>query len=1117
MTASAALASPLLIYTRWVGDPELDPRNPPGGFISYCDFGTQGNASVYNCVPNQKFDSPDGADDIPSLPDPLGGIGALDLNGDGKQDFLALTGVEAGQMWALAGSVEFTPGFGSVAVHVPPALFPDASADLGSKTNAVGFTVASGSDKKPKLFVARTTNGTDLIVDIFNVNGGVPTSVLLTVPGMSTVSRSAGADFLGFTADDEDGDGVAELMVAHAAPPGTDHTLINVFDINGAPLHTVTLNLDPVASDRAVSTFDETYVGGFARTQIVNGSGREFVILTVDHSPTTLGPRPGFPMKFTLWRFDGNGALVASLPNLLSVPFFSGAVVMGMTGMTGNDDNCNGIDEDGNGKIDDGYVVKTSTCGVGSCQVTTRSSCVGGVETPAAVCQPRPPSPERLNGLDDDCDGVVDDLPDLADCNPGQTDWWCCPGGADVHFVVNSTSDTQDEATAATSCLPVGVAPANALCSLRGVVRRAEQLRQRDNHRPACRVVAQLTPGDYQMSRNDGSSFLNFGGGILTLEGAGTAANSTVIEPAPTAPAGRLMWTGLQVSEAVANQLGEHSPQLTIQNLRMRGGDSGDVSQAGGGAVAMLAPQTGAVLTIQDSIFDQNQSRQEGGAVQFWTRGTLTVQRSVFRNNETSAALVNARGGAISAAVGAIVHIEDSTFVGNFGKFGGAIALDQVSSTLVNDTVSQNAGGVDGGGVFANGGTLSLRFNTLFNNAMVSTDDGPRAGAGLFTIDTTLSAFGNIIAGSDFFPVPGFDTATSPDCSVSFVSVPRAVTFGSNLIGAGGGDCALIGAPNGLLIGSATAPVKAQVNPLPALRGPNDILCKAGFPKGSNANCVPICNGMATSASCVNVPQTTAPLSPAIAAFPTGASPSGADDSCPLDDQRLFSRPDARCTLGAIDTNATMLALGNGNIQFSIRLPGPAAAYVEAFARQNGVQNVSGDIRSSQVANADGSFTYSKIVSGSSYHTGDHVDVRFYYYRANSPGIFVPGPSSTVWYPATTYRRTTATPIPTICRQTNGDMRFALTLGSHQAYVEAFAQQNGVQTVSGAITSSAVVNVNGTVTYTRFVPAKSFKSADVIRARFYHYEANAAGTFEPGPGEQIFYPSVVYSSAPVCP
>jgi hypothetical protein len=252
VAGGAALASPIMIYTRWVGDTALDPRNPPGAFFSYCDFGTQGNPSVYNCVPNQKFDSPDGADDVPSLPDPLGGIGAMDLNGDGRPDFLAVTRFDAGSMWALAGSVEYTPGFISVSVHVPPALFPDASADLGRPTNAVGFTVAPGSDKKPKLFLARTTNGTDLIVDIFNLPGGVPTSVALDVPGMATVSRSAGADFLGFTADDEDGDGVAELMVAHAAPPGTNHTLISVFDINGAPLRTVTLNVDPVASDRAV-------------------------------------------------------------------------------------------------------------------------------------------------------------------------------------------------------------------------------------------------------------------------------------------------------------------------------------------------------------------------------------------------------------------------------------------------------------------------------------------------------------------------------------------------------------------------------------------------------------------------------------------------------------------------------------------------------------------------------------------------------------------------------------------------------------------------------------------------------------------------------------------------
>jgi hypothetical protein len=74
---------------------------------------------------------------------------------------------------------------------------------------------------------------------------------------------------------------------------------------------------------------------------------------------------------------------------------------------------CDGLDNDCNGLVDDG--LGTSTCGVGQCQVTT-PNCLNGV---SQTCTPRAPQAETCNGLDDDCDGVVDeDLPTLT-CGVG--------------------------------------------------------------------------------------------------------------------------------------------------------------------------------------------------------------------------------------------------------------------------------------------------------------------------------------------------------------------------------------------------------------------------------------------------------------------------------------------------------------------------------------------------------------------------------------------------------------------------------------------------------------------------------------------------------------------------
>jgi hypothetical protein len=69
---------------------------------------------------------------------------------------------------------------------------------------------------------------------------------------------------------------------------------------------------------------------------------------------------------------------------------------------------CNNVDDDCNGKIDNGVL---PTCGVGWC-ARTSSGCN------PALCSPGQPRAEMCNGLDDDCNGMVDDG---ASCPAGQT------------------------------------------------------------------------------------------------------------------------------------------------------------------------------------------------------------------------------------------------------------------------------------------------------------------------------------------------------------------------------------------------------------------------------------------------------------------------------------------------------------------------------------------------------------------------------------------------------------------------------------------------------------------------------------------------------------------------
>jgi CSLREA domain-containing protein len=207
----------------------------------------------------------------------------------------------------------------------------------------------------------------------------------------------------------------------------------------------------------------------------------------------------------------------------------------------------------------------------------------------------------------------------------------------------------------------------------------------------------------------------------------------------------------------------------------------GNVADGASGSGGHVLTVDGAV-TIDDAVMLAGTASRAGGAVEI-IGGTLDMDNALFVDNETGEAPGN--GGAIHVTADAATTITGSSFVNNIASAEGGAIWNSATGvmTLVGLSVEGNSAGGDaadqgGGGVFNNGGTLTISDSafdantatgaagsgghvlTVAGDVVISgtafeDGDAPRAGGAIEIIEGLLDVIGSTFTANTTGDGPG--------------------------------------------------------------------------------------------------------------------------------------------------------------------------------------------------------------------------------------------------------------------------------------------------------------------------------------------------------------------------